>query len=64
MPHQFAGPRHLGALDANGRSLFNGGESHPKLPGLWFAGMRADIRGCFVNAVLKADELVRAIARH
>jgi cation diffusion facilitator CzcD-associated flavoprotein CzcO len=54
---------HLGVLDASGRPRFNGGQSDPALPGLWFSGMRADIRGCFVNARLKAGEIVRAIER-
>lgn len=48
----------LGVLDGKGVPLFNGGDADPKLPGLWFTGMRPSIRGCFANARIQA----RAIA--
>lgn len=53
---------HLGVLDARGKPLFNGGESDPRYPGLWFTGMRADLRGCFFNAVEKANAITKRIA--
>jgi cation diffusion facilitator CzcD-associated flavoprotein CzcO len=54
---------HLGVLDPRGRPRFNGGENDPALPGLWFTGMRADLRGCFANAIDKAQAIARGIAR-
>ena len=53
----------LGVLDSKGVPLFNGSESDPKLPGLWFTGMRPSIRGCFSNARIQGDALARRIAR-
>jgi cation diffusion facilitator CzcD-associated flavoprotein CzcO len=44
----------LGVLDGKGIPLFNGGKNDPKLPGLWFTGMRPSIRGCFANAQIQA----------
>ncbi|MDQ6436118.1 NAD(P)/FAD-dependent oxidoreductase [Mesorhizobium sp. LHD-90] len=52
---------HLGVLDQRGKPLFNGGHSDPKLPGLWFTGMRADLRGCFMNAIDKAEAITARI---
>ncbi|WP_442580017.1 flavin-containing monooxygenase [Mesorhizobium sp. ASY16-5R] len=52
---------HLGVLDARGKPLFNGGQNDPNLPGLWFTGMRADLRGCFMNATDKAEAIARSI---
>jgi cation diffusion facilitator CzcD-associated flavoprotein CzcO len=53
---------HLGVLDEKGRPLFNGGDFDPRYPGLWFTGMRADLRGCFVNALEKANAIAARIA--
>ncbi|TGQ74508.1 NAD(P)/FAD-dependent oxidoreductase [Mesorhizobium sp. M00.F.Ca.ET.186.01.1.1] len=52
----------LGVLDDKGVPLFNGGDSDPKLPGLWFTGMRPSIRGCFANASILARAIVQRIA--
>lgn len=52
----------LRVLDGKGFPLFNGGESDPKLPGLWFTGMRPSIRGCFANSVIMAKAIARRIA--
>lgn len=52
----------LGVLDAKGVPLFNGGQADPKLPGLWFTGMRPSIRGCFANAGILAKAIARRIA--
>jgi cation diffusion facilitator CzcD-associated flavoprotein CzcO len=51
----------LGVLDERGLPLFNGGESDPSLPGLWFTGMRANIAGCFVSARVLAKAITRRI---
>jgi len=53
----------LGVLDAKGVPLFNGGASDPKLPGLWFTGMRPSIRGCFANARILGAAIAGRIAR-
>lgn len=52
----------LGVLDAKGVPLFNGAVNDPKLPGLWFTGMRPSIRGCFANATIQAAAIAREIA--
>ena len=52
----------LGVLDGKAFPLFNGGESDPKLPGLWFTGMRPSIRGCFANSVIMAKAIAKRIA--
>lgn len=52
----------LGVLDEKGVPLFNGGQADPKLPGLWFTGMRPSIRGCFANAGILAKAIARRIA--
>ncbi|MBZ9717441.1 NAD(P)/FAD-dependent oxidoreductase [Mesorhizobium sp. AD1-1] len=52
----------LGVLDAKGVPLFNGGQADPKLPGLWFTGMRPSIRGCFANAGILAKAIAKRIA--
>ncbi|MCV3210302.1 NAD(P)/FAD-dependent oxidoreductase [Mesorhizobium sp. YC-39] len=51
----------LGVLDGKGVPLFNGGEADPKLPGLWFTGMRPSIRGCFANASIQAKAIAQQI---
>ncbi|RUX01101.1 NAD(P)/FAD-dependent oxidoreductase, partial [Mesorhizobium sp. M8A.F.Ca.ET.059.01.1.1] len=53
----------LGVLDEKGVPLFNGGQADPKLPGLWFTGMRPSIRGCFANAGILAKAIARRVAR-
>ena len=53
----------LGVLDEKGVPLFNGGTTDPKLPGLWFTGMRPSIRGCFANARIQAAAIARAVTR-
>ncbi|TIT77392.1 MAG: NAD(P)/FAD-dependent oxidoreductase, partial [Mesorhizobium sp.] len=53
----------LGVLDAKGVPLFNGAASDPKLPGLWFTGMRPSIRGCFANARIQGAAVAGRIAR-
>ncbi|MBM2711474.1 NAD(P)/FAD-dependent oxidoreductase [Mesorhizobium caraganae] len=53
----------LGVLDKKGVPLFNGADSDPKLPGLWFTGMRPSIRGCFANARIQAKAIAARIAR-
>ncbi|MBZ9893405.1 MULTISPECIES: NAD(P)/FAD-dependent oxidoreductase [unclassified Mesorhizobium] len=53
----------LGVLDGKGVPLFNGGDADPKLPGLWFTGMRPSIRGCFANAAIQAKAIAERIAR-
>ncbi|RVD73329.1 MAG: NAD(P)/FAD-dependent oxidoreductase [Mesorhizobium sp.] len=52
----------LGVLDGKGVPLFNGADSDPKLPGLWFTGMRPSIRGCFANARIQGAAIARKIA--
>lgn len=52
----------LGVLDKKGVPLFNGGQADPKLPGLWFSGMRPSIRGCFANAGIMAKAITKRIA--
>lgn len=52
----------LGVLDAKGVPLFNGAANDPKLPGLWFTGMRPSIRGCFANAIIQGAAIARKIA--
>jgi cation diffusion facilitator CzcD-associated flavoprotein CzcO len=52
----------LGVLDGKGVPLFNGGQADPKLPGLWFTGMRPSIRGCFANAGILAKAITKRIA--
>ncbi|MEI9412101.1 NAD(P)/FAD-dependent oxidoreductase [Mesorhizobium salmacidum] len=52
----------LGVLDEKGVPLFNGGQADPKLPGLWFTGMRPSIRGCFANAAILARAIAKRIA--
>lgn len=52
----------LGVLDKKGVPLFNGGQADPKLPGLWFTGMRPSIRGCFANAGIMAKAITKRIA--
>ena len=52
----------LGVLDGKGVPLFNGGQADPKLPGLWFTGMRPSIRGCFANAAILAKAIAKRIA--
>jgi cation diffusion facilitator CzcD-associated flavoprotein CzcO len=54
----------LGVLDGKGVPLFNGADSDPKLPGLWFTGMRPSIRGCFANGRIQAEAIAARIARH
>ncbi|WP_287087474.1 NAD(P)-binding protein [Mesorhizobium sp.] len=39
------------------------GEADPKLPGLWFTGMRPSIRGCFANARIQANAIAQQIVR-
>lgn len=53
----------LGVLDEKGVPLFNGADQDPKLPGLWFTGMRPSIRGCFANARIQAKAIATKIAR-
>jgi cation diffusion facilitator CzcD-associated flavoprotein CzcO len=53
----------LGVLDDKGVPLFNGSETDPKLPGLWFTGMRPNLRGCFANARIQAKGIAKGIAR-
>lgn len=53
----------LGVLDEKGVPLFNGADHDPKLPGLWFTGMRPSIRGCFANARIQAKAIAARIAR-
>lgn len=52
----------LGVLDAKGVPVFNGAASDPKLPGLWFTGMRPSIRGCFANARIQAAAIAAKVA--
>jgi cation diffusion facilitator CzcD-associated flavoprotein CzcO len=52
----------LGVLDGKGVPLFNGGDCDPKLPGLWFTGMRPSIRGCFANSAILARAIAKRIA--
>ena len=51
----------LGVLDDKGVPLFNGGDHDPTLPGLWFTGMRPNVRGCFANARIQARAIAKAI---
>lgn len=51
-----------GVLDDRGFPLVNGA-SHPNAPGLWFLGMRPNIRGCFHAAVQQAGAIAKAISR-
>ncbi|WP_287113466.1 NAD(P)-binding protein [Mesorhizobium sp.] len=39
------------------------GEADPKLPGLWFTGMRPSIRGCFANARIQPNAITQQIVR-
>ena len=52
----------LSVLDEKGVPVFNGADSDPKLPGLWFTGMRPSIRGCFANARIQAAAIAAKIA--
>ncbi|OHV86804.1 dimethylaniline monooxygenase [Mesorhizobium sp. ORS 3428] len=52
----------LGVLDAKGVPLFNGAAGDPKLPGLWFTGMRPSIRGCFANARIQGAAIAGKVA--
>ncbi|WP_296741216.1 NAD(P)/FAD-dependent oxidoreductase [Mesorhizobium sp.] len=52
----------LGVLDPKGVPLFNGAAGDPKLPGLWFTGMRPSIRGCFANARIQAAAIAARAA--
>lgn len=52
----------LGVLDTKGVPLFNGAAGDPKLPGLWFTGMRPSIRGCFANARIQAAAIAAKAA--
>lgn len=52
----------LGVLDAKGVPLFNGADSDPDLPGLWFTGMRPSIRGCFANASIQGAAIAKKVA--
>jgi putative flavoprotein involved in K+ transport len=49
----------LGVLDERGTPLVNGGRQHPKAPGLYFTGFRADLSGQM--RLMKFD--ARSIAR-
>ncbi|MEZ2329537.1 flavin-containing monooxygenase [Mesorhizobium sp. RCC_202] len=53
----------LGVLDGKGVPLFNGAAGDPKLPGLWFTGMRPSIRGCFANARIQGAVIAKKVAR-
>ncbi len=53
----------LGVLDEKGVPLFNGADADPRLPGLWFTGMRPSIRGCFANARIQAQAIAAKIAQ-
>ncbi|QPC95826.1 NAD(P)/FAD-dependent oxidoreductase [Mesorhizobium sp. INR15] len=53
----------LGVLDGRGVPLFNSGMTDPKLPGLWFTGMRPNIRGCFANARIQAHAIAAKIRK-
>lgn len=50
---------HLGVLDENGIPLVSGGKEHPKAPGLFFNGYRADLSGQL--RLMRSDS--RAIGR-
>lgn len=52
-----------GVLDDNGFPLVNGAD-HPNAPGLWFLGMRPNLRGCFYAAVQQAGAIAKAISRN
>jgi len=51
----------FGVLDDKGVPLVNGAD-HPNAPGLWFLGMRPNIRGCFHAAVQQAGAIARTIS--
>jgi cation diffusion facilitator CzcD-associated flavoprotein CzcO len=51
-----------GVLDERGFPLVNGSD-HPNAPGLWFLGMRPNLRGCFYAAVQQAGEIAKGISR-
>jgi cation diffusion facilitator CzcD-associated flavoprotein CzcO len=53
----------LDVLDERGVPLFNGSGTDPNLPGLWFTGMRPNIRGCFANARIQAKAIAKGIAQ-
>lgn len=49
-------------LDGRGFPKINGDEQAPDLPGLWFIGMRASIRGDIASARLQAKAIASRIA--
>lgn len=53
----------LDVLDQQGTPRFNGSESDPRWPGLWFAGMRPSILGYFKDTAREANAIARAIVR-
>lgn len=52
-----------GVLDDKGFPLVNGAD-HPNAPGLWFLGMRPNLRGCFYAAVQQAGAIAKAISHN
>lgn len=52
-----------GVLDDKGFPVVNGSD-HPNAPGLWFLGMRPNLRGCFYAAVQQAGAIAKAISRN
>ncbi|MCR4265901.1 NAD(P)/FAD-dependent oxidoreductase [Nitratireductor sp. ZSWI3] len=54
---------HLDVLDEKGIPHFQGAEADPKLPGLWFIGMRPRLSGNFHAAVRDSQALSKRIAQ-
>jgi putative flavoprotein involved in K+ transport len=53
---------HLGVLDARGRPLVHGGETHPQAPRLYFAALEPTLGGLLREAAKDARRVARAIA--
>jgi putative flavoprotein involved in K+ transport len=56
---------HLGVLDERGRPLIHGRDQHPRAPGLFFTGFRAELSGQLRLMRFDARRIARAVAgRH
>jgi len=52
---------HLGVLNASGKPVYSGSESHPEFEGLWFMGMTPRLPGVFYAARGEARKIAAAI---
>ena len=54
---------HLGLLDAAGRPLVHGADTHPAAPGLYFAALSPTLSGLLRSAAADARRVASAVAR-